>query len=199
MQVLSAPDRVTIVTVPKPLESACPLCGVLSDQVHSHYTRTLADLPWQGRTVAVQVRVKPRRLDLHRAAQGLQPARAPVLERLRNPTCRLSAAMSRICRHLAVQQARLQLGQKHLGPIGHQADPRERADHSRPAERHQLRSSPRPRWSSLPAAPSTASRLPPSRSGISPGHASTLPQVFDTPVLICLASLTRLISSIRVG
>jgi transposase len=26
----------------------CPVCGVRSARVHSHYTRTLADLPWQG-------------------------------------------------------------------------------------------------------------------------------------------------------
>src|SRR5829696_4665091 len=26
----------------------CPVCGARSARVHSHYTRTLADLPWQG-------------------------------------------------------------------------------------------------------------------------------------------------------
>ena len=55
MQVLPAPNRVTIITAPRSHQSACPLCGGLSGQVHSHYTRTLADLPWQGRVVAVQV------------------------------------------------------------------------------------------------------------------------------------------------
>ncbi len=58
MQVLPAPDRVTIVTAPAPSQSACPLCGGLSGRVHSHYTRTLADLPWQGRVAAVQVRAR---------------------------------------------------------------------------------------------------------------------------------------------
>jgi len=57
-QVLPAPDRVTIVTAPTPSQSACPLCGGLSGRVHSHYTRTLADLPWSGRAVAVQVRAR---------------------------------------------------------------------------------------------------------------------------------------------
>jgi transposase len=58
VQVLPAPDRITILTAPKPSSTACPLCGVLSDRVHSHYTRTLADLPWQGRAVTVQVRAQ---------------------------------------------------------------------------------------------------------------------------------------------
>jgi transposase len=58
VRVLPAPDRVTIATVPTPPQSACPLCGGLSGRVHSRYTRTLADLPWQGRAVAVQVRAR---------------------------------------------------------------------------------------------------------------------------------------------
>ncbi len=58
VQVLPMPDRVTIVIVPMPSQSACPLCGGLSGQVHSHYTRSLADLPWQGRAVGVQVRAR---------------------------------------------------------------------------------------------------------------------------------------------
>jgi transposase len=58
VQVLPAPDRVTIVTAPTPSQSACPHCGGLSGRVHSHYTRTLADLPWSGRAVAIQVRAR---------------------------------------------------------------------------------------------------------------------------------------------
>ena len=58
MQVLPALDHVTIITVPKPSHSTCPLCGVVSRQIHSHYNRTLADLPWQGRSVSIQVRAR---------------------------------------------------------------------------------------------------------------------------------------------
>ena len=58
MQVLPTPDRVTIVTLPKASQSICPLCNGLSGQVHSHYIRTLADLPWQGRAVVIQVRAR---------------------------------------------------------------------------------------------------------------------------------------------
>ncbi len=36
----------------------CPLCGKRSARVHSRYTRTLADLPWQGIPVTVRLRVR---------------------------------------------------------------------------------------------------------------------------------------------
>jgi transposase len=36
----------------------CPVCGKLSGRVHSRYTRTLADLPWQGVPVTVRMRVR---------------------------------------------------------------------------------------------------------------------------------------------
>lgn len=36
----------------------CPACGTRSSRVHSHYTRMLADLPWQGIPVALRLRVR---------------------------------------------------------------------------------------------------------------------------------------------
>ncbi|MBV9453681.1 MAG: transposase family protein [Rubrobacter sp.] len=36
----------------------CAVCGKQSGRVHSRYTRTLADLPWQGVAVTVRVRVR---------------------------------------------------------------------------------------------------------------------------------------------
>jgi len=83
--------------------------------------------------------LEPWRLDLDRAEQGLQPTRAPVLERPQHPAFQADPVMGRIRRHLSAQHARLQLGQQHLGLSEHQADLRKRADHPRPAERHQLR------------------------------------------------------------
>jgi transposase len=58
LQVLPEPDRITILTASKSTGSACPLCGGASNRVHSRYTRTLADLPWQGRRVALRVRAR---------------------------------------------------------------------------------------------------------------------------------------------
>jgi transposase len=90
VQVLPALDRVTIITVPKPFESACPLCGNVSERVHSHYNRTLADLPWQGRAVSIQVRARrfrctyvgcPRRIFTERLP-AVAPPRARRTARL---------------------------------------------------------------------------------------------------------------------
>jgi transposase len=36
----------------------CPVCGHRSSQVHSRYTRTVADLPWHGVPVTLHVRVR---------------------------------------------------------------------------------------------------------------------------------------------
>ncbi|MGI8552705.1 MAG: ISL3 family transposase [Dehalococcoidia bacterium] len=41
-----------------PTSSACPLCGIASSRVHSRYVRTLADLPWHGVVVSVQLTVR---------------------------------------------------------------------------------------------------------------------------------------------
>ena len=51
---LAAETTVITATVRTTAASACcPLCGHASTRVHSHYTRRLADLPWQGLAVKV--------------------------------------------------------------------------------------------------------------------------------------------------
>ncbi len=38
--------------------AACPVCGRESGRLHSHYRRTLSDLPWGGRSVRLSLRVR---------------------------------------------------------------------------------------------------------------------------------------------
>jgi transposase len=57
-QVLPEPDRITIVARLRRQTSTCPDCRVPSSRVHSRYERRLADLPWQGRPVAIRVRAR---------------------------------------------------------------------------------------------------------------------------------------------
>ncbi len=57
-QVLPEPDRITIVARLRLQTSTCPDCHVPSSRVHSRYERRLADLPWQGRPVAIRVRAR---------------------------------------------------------------------------------------------------------------------------------------------
>jgi transposase len=54
-QVLPEPNRITIIARPDFLTATCPSCHALSSRVHSRYERCLADLPWQGRPVAIRV------------------------------------------------------------------------------------------------------------------------------------------------
>ncbi len=43
-----APGIVAIVAEPTSSVAECPGCGAPSEHVHGRYTRTAADLPWQG-------------------------------------------------------------------------------------------------------------------------------------------------------
>jgi len=57
--VISAEDVITLDASTVQIRVNCPLCGRSSDRVHSRYTRTAADLPWQG--IAVRLKIKTRR------------------------------------------------------------------------------------------------------------------------------------------
>ncbi len=50
-QVRIGPDLVTVVVETVGPKAACPICGQPAGRVHSRYTRTLGDLPWQGRVL----------------------------------------------------------------------------------------------------------------------------------------------------
>lgn len=51
-------SAITLVAKPSSRVALCPVCGKRSSRVHSRYTRTLADLPWQGIPVSVRLRVR---------------------------------------------------------------------------------------------------------------------------------------------
>jgi transposase len=57
-EVLSISDNVIIQASPCQASAPCPTCAHLSGRLHSRYQRTLADLPWQGRPVALQVQAR---------------------------------------------------------------------------------------------------------------------------------------------
>jgi transposase len=59
-RVLSEPDLITIIVKTKSKQALCPQCHSPSAYLHSRYIRRLADLPWLG--VAVRVEVHARRL-----------------------------------------------------------------------------------------------------------------------------------------
>jgi transposase len=57
-QILHNPDRITILTSPRQHAAPCPTCAIVSRRIHSHYQRTLHDLPWQGQPVTLCVQAR---------------------------------------------------------------------------------------------------------------------------------------------
>ena len=97
MQVLSALDRITILTVPKLSQSACPLCSGVSRQIHSHYNRILADLPWQGHAVRIQVRARRFRCAQSGCPRRIFTERLPAVAL---PWARRTRRLGSIQRHI---------------------------------------------------------------------------------------------------
>jgi len=57
-QILPSSNHITIATSSCQHSASCPECGILSQHVHSHYSRALSDLPWQGRPVTLRVQAR---------------------------------------------------------------------------------------------------------------------------------------------
>lgn len=51
-------DLLVVVATPTATTSSCPCCGSASDRVHSRYRRTVADLPFGGRQLALRLAVR---------------------------------------------------------------------------------------------------------------------------------------------
>ncbi len=56
----SEPERITLVVKTRPRPASCPRCHSPSAHLHSRYVRRLADLPWLG--IAVRLEIQARRL-----------------------------------------------------------------------------------------------------------------------------------------
>ena len=88
--------QITLLIASTHAEPRCPGCDVPARHVHSHYTRTLADLPWSGYGMTCQLRVRklfcsnrtcPRRIFTER----LPGLTAPWARRTLRLTARLLA------------------------------------------------------------------------------------------------------------
>jgi transposase len=75
-------ESVMILTRPRSPTAACPLCHCRSGRLHSHYLRTLADLPCHGRRVVLLLQTRrwrcptpgcARRLFTERLQEGVRP------------------------------------------------------------------------------------------------------------------------------
>jgi transposase len=54
----AAENAITLAARTSSRVALCPVCAKRSVRVHSRYTRTLTDLPWQGIPVTVRLRVR---------------------------------------------------------------------------------------------------------------------------------------------
>ena len=50
--------------------ASCPVCGQKTFRLHSHYRRTVADLPWGGRSVRLSLLVRRFRCSTRSARDG---------------------------------------------------------------------------------------------------------------------------------
>ncbi len=90
VEVVSTADHVVITSSPHQPSAACPTCAQVSQRLHSRYQRTLADLPWQGRPVKLQVQARRfrclnpscNRQTFAERLAGVAPAAARRTERL---------------------------------------------------------------------------------------------------------------------
>lgn len=93
--------------------AACPRCGITTDRIHSHYRRTVADLPCHGRILALRLLVRRFRCINPACTQHIFCERLPQLlqvharttTRLNDAHCVLGFALggeagSRLAEHL---------------------------------------------------------------------------------------------------
>jgi transposase len=57
-QLTIGPDLITLALRTTSSIAVCPDCGSCSSRIHSRYTRVLADLPWQGRAVRLELHAR---------------------------------------------------------------------------------------------------------------------------------------------
>ncbi len=77
-QVLPTPDCLTVMCRSRIAAPVCPGCSHPSLRLHSSYPRRLADLPWQGRHVQIEVQVRRLRCGRPGCAQRIFAERLPV-------------------------------------------------------------------------------------------------------------------------
>src|SRR5205085_2517775 len=89
-----AADSITIVVKAVLPHSYCPLCGRNSKHVHSRYMRRIADLPWQGVSVKLELHTRRFRCDNDLCPRRIFCERLPqVVATYARKTVRLNDAL----------------------------------------------------------------------------------------------------------
>lgn len=72
-------ERINLIVTTTRRTARCPLCQCRSRRVHSRYTRTLADLPWNGHRVYLQIRARRFYCCRSRCRRRIFCERLPIL------------------------------------------------------------------------------------------------------------------------
>ena len=92
---VSAPQAIALVVQAVQLHPGCPNCQQPSASLHSHYQRTLADLPWHGVTIKLQLHTRRFRCRNPHCSQKVFCERLPkVAAAYARQTVRLNAALT---------------------------------------------------------------------------------------------------------
>src|ERR1043166_4113971 len=73
------PDQIVATVVATSSRGTCPVCGTWSESVHSHYQRTITDLPWGQQTVRLHLRVRKFFCRQPTCARQVFPERLPAV------------------------------------------------------------------------------------------------------------------------
>ena len=93
-QLAVADGLITITVVSRRPEVPCSACGTPMGRVHSHYPRTLADLPWQGTRVRLAVTVRRFFCGVPTCPRRIFAERLPeTAARYARRTCRAAALL----------------------------------------------------------------------------------------------------------
>ena len=91
------PGTVTLNVTATESAVLCPDCGQPSRRIHSRYTRTLADLPWMGTPVRMQLRIRRFFCETPTCSRGtFAQSMAALAQTHARKTCRLAQALCRI-------------------------------------------------------------------------------------------------------
>lgn len=96
-KIVSENTSITFVVTTKTHCAECPRCGVASARRHSRYTRRVADLPWQGVAVRLELHARKFRCANDVCQQTIFCERLPsVVARYARRTTRLEDALTLI-------------------------------------------------------------------------------------------------------
>jgi hypothetical protein len=96
---MKSDGRSGLVMVLRPVgeESRCPACARASGRVHSRYKRRMADLPWEGIPVRIELRVRRFFCATDNCSQRIFTERLPnTVGRHGRRICRLTGVLDRI-------------------------------------------------------------------------------------------------------